>query len=106
MAGDLELVGEDDQGRDLRLAWGDGPGWTVQRESPPGRWTDLGIYSVEPPVQALPFARWLLEITHLHHDIVEDFVESIRGDSPGRFNEPDSSESENVAAIHSVRPDS
>ena len=43
--------------------------------------------------------------THLHHDIVEDFVESIRNDNPGRFNDPDSSELEDVTAIHSAQPD-
>ena len=97
---DSELVGADNQGRDLRLVWSDRPGWTVQRESSSGRWTDIGVYSVEPPVQALPFARWLLEVTQLHHDIVEDFVLSVRETNPARFNDPDSGESENVTAIH------
>jgi hypothetical protein len=99
-----ELVGQDDQGQSLRLVWSDGPGWTVQRESPAGRWTDLAVYSVDPPVQALPFARWLLGVTHLHHDIIEDFVESVRDHNPGRFNDTDSGEAENITAIH-TRPD-
>jgi hypothetical protein len=100
----FELVGVDDQGRELRLAWSDRSGWTVQRESSPGQWIDLGVYSAEPPIQALPFARWLLGVTDLHHDIIEDFVKSIRDAYPGRFNQPDSGEAENVTAIHARPP--
>jgi hypothetical protein len=98
----LELIGIDDAGTSFRLGWGDGPGWTVQRESSPGRWTDVGVYGEEPPVRALPFARWLLALTNLHHDIIEDFVESLRGSQPRRFNDPYLGASENVADIHIV----
>ena len=99
---DYELIGIDDAGASIRLAWADAPGWTVQRESPNGQWTDVGAYGEEPPVRALPFARWLLALTKLHHDIIEDFVKSLRESQPGRFNDPFSGESENVAGIHSA----
>ena len=99
---DYELIGIDDTGRSFRLAWGDAPGWTVQQESSPGQWSDVGAYNEEPPVRALPFARWVLALTHLHHDIIEDFVESLREGQPGRFNDPVSGESENVPGIHSA----
>ncbi len=97
-----ELIGIDDAGTSFRLAWGDAPGWTVQRADTHGQWTDVETYSEERPVRALPFARWLLALTKLHHDIIEDFVESLRESQPGRFNDPFSGESENEPGIHTA----
>jgi hypothetical protein len=99
---DYELIGVDDAGKSVRLAWDDAPRWIVQQEASPGQWTDLGAYNEQPPVQALPFARWVLALTHHHHGIIEDFVESLREGQPGRFNDPFSGESENVPGIHSA----
>ena len=48
----------------------------------------MGEYGEEPPVRALPFARWLVALTSLHYDIIEDFVESLREGQPDRFNDP------------------
>ena len=52
------------------------------------------------PVRALPFARWLVALTSLHYDIIEDFVESLREGQPDRFNDPFSGSSENLPDIH------
>ena len=102
---ELELIGIDDDGKSLRLTWDDAPGWLLQREIVPDKWTDIASYSEQPPVRVLPFAQWLLERSQLHWDIIEEAVEALRNTHPERFNDPYLGDSENVAAIHWTQRD-
>jgi hypothetical protein len=97
---ELELIGIDDDGTSVRLAWDDAPGWLLQREIAPDQWADIARYSEQSPVQAFPFAQWLLRESRLHWDIVEETVEALRDAHPERFNDPFSGTSEDVTAIH------
>jgi len=99
---DLELIGEDDGGRPIQLRWADRPGWVLRREVAPGQWGELGTFSEAVPVAALPFARWLLRVSGLHPDIVEEAVYALSDEHPGRFRDrwDDENETGAVTEIH------
>jgi hypothetical protein len=101
-----ELIGIDDEGKSLRLIWGDVVGWSLQRENGAHQWADIASYLEPLPVRALPFAQWLLQRSRLHWDIIEEAVETLRSAHPERFNDPILGDSENITAIHSTKADS
>lgn len=71
---------------DYRLLWSNEPGWQLERRDDEGSpWHALATFGGGVPASAGDFARWLLEKTQLHPDIVEDSVLWLRDSQPQRF---------------------